>query len=664
MGRRRHVGAAGLCLFALGACAAPLPAPPPIVRARTSVATGSATPVEPSLGIEGEGLAPVRDIAFARAGATLFVQREDRSVEAWDVSRAVQLARAPAGALLTGPLADAPFGSEVAPAAPERVVVLPPLDGVDDARLVTWLASLRVVVERRDASLVLSPPEGLELLVSPDARVVVALEGWRARVAHRVAHAHFDVTGWNEGYSSRFGYDGDHTTWPGTVTASFGPLPDQLALVSTAQRSRYFAYASTRLYDPRTGRLVAALPDETCQPNALAWSPGGTLMARNECEGGSILLSDTASGRALAPIAGRPPFRFASEDVMAAALGFGARVTRISDGRSLVAIPGPPIFRAVSVARDDTRFAILSDDGLDVWDPSKPPYVRHVEDADLTSAELRRSASGRFVSYEREPGKRALVDLASATREILPSRVAFDPSHDAIAIAGERGLVVRDLASARESDPIALDGTRSSKLGVAALAYTPDGAFVVALLSDASLRFLDATGHAAGSTGPVDRAGCPTSELHFPKAGVVRIGCATATYARSVPKGEPVADAPSDEPTPPVAPPFSPPIVEALIAKTQRPVGLGTDLLLAALDPPLLVRRSDRRLVSLHAFAVGAGRAVVVLDESGHWDANELGATLVHVTRAGIDDDAEKTRRRVPGLLTRFVRGDSIVDRP
>jgi WD40 repeat protein len=608
-----------------------------------------------TLSIEGEGLAHVVDVAFGKDGANLFVRREDQSTEVWDVARAVLVERTGPGRAPQTPLPEAFARERRATSGP--ALTLPPLDGVDDARLVAWLPTVGVKVASAPTGLSLTATSDVDLAASPDGRVLVVLRGAEADVAHRAAHTHFTVTGWNRGFSSRFGYAGDHTTWPGTVSASFGPLPDQLALVSVARQSLYYEAGVARLYDPKTGHLVADLAEESCQPNALAWSPGGKVIARNECQGARIFLSDATTGKTVGSVVGQAPFDFASDDVLAAVSGFGARVTRLSSRRPVLSVPGPSTFRAVSVSDDGSRFALLGDDGLDVLDPTGTLDVTHVDASVGRDVALKRSARGRFVSFVDDlVGHPRLVDTVSGQVETLPDRVAFDPKWERIAFVDDRGIRIRTLADGSVTEAIPISPPKAT---VDALAYAPSGAWVVAMLSDASMVFVGASGHIQHRVPALEKGRCGTHpELHFPGPDVVSVGCAEATHALSIPSGTPVSDPVSEPPGAPAPVSFPPPFVAALLDETKRGSSMGGKVLLTALDPPLVVRASDDRIVSLHVFAYGEGRAVVVLDDRGQWDANALGASLVHVATDGRDDDAEKARRRAPGLLAAFVRGD------
>lgn len=659
-------------LLFLVACSAP---PPIVARGPLAPAAPPVTTLTPppatALWIEGEGLAPAVDLAFSADHAALFVERKDGSVEAWDAVKGTLLGRGSGAESQSGPLRGNPFSKPAALPPPLRSAgpfFLRSLDGVDDAKLVAWLKTKKIGVEPAPKGLLLTSQGGASLDASPDGRLVVVTMDGSLEVAHRVAHTHFAVKGWSVGYSSHFGYAGDNTTWPGDVRASFGPLPDQLALQSVAARGATLAFGSTRLYDARRGTLTAELAADTCQPNALVWSPHGKYLVREECQGATLLIADAATGAPLPSIPGSMPVAFGADDaVVASSSGGGAVVRRLGDAGSSFVVPGPRGVLATAIAPGGDHAVLLTGDGLDVWD-LKAGTESHVDALVLRYPDLTSSATGRFQGYVDDAGPYGLtiVDVTTGSKRSMPSTTAFHPLRDLAAREDAAGIGIVDLASGDALGPPVPVSTGKKKIGVQRLAFSPDGAWLVAQLVDASLVVLDGQGHLARRIPVLDPEGCSPTPMQFVAPDTVSLSCITSIHTVSLTSGKALPEPLWKDLITQASgahPPFAPPPIAAALAKLPvryggPPWSATPSLLVARLDPPLLARAKDGRFVSLHAFAYGTGRAVIVVDDAGRWDANPLGATLVHVSTGGVDDEDARARRKIPGLLAAFVRGE------
>jgi hypothetical protein len=664
-------------VLAAGCSASPAaPAAPPLTLPSSSAAAAAPSLPRPSaLWIEGEGLSPAIDLAFSPDHAGLFVQRRDGSVEAWDPVKGTLLGRASSAESGSDRPPGNPFSKPPeAPSTPGAPgpLVLTPLTGVDDAKLVAWLKTKGVHAETTARGLALTAEGDVAVRASPDGRIVVVTKDGAAEIAHRVAHTHFAVKGWNIGFSSHYGYAGDNTTWPGDVSASFGPLPDQLALQSVAQRSLYYAFGATRLYDPRQGKLTAELPDETCQPNDLVWSPLGKYLVRAECQGAMLLFTDAATGKSIPSLPGGMPVRFGADDAtVASVFGGGVAVRRLGDSKASVVVPGPGGPFSVALAPGGENLGILSFTGLDVWD-LVAGKATHVDATVARNPDLARSATGRFHGFfdDGSPGGLTIFDTTTAVRGLFAGSTAFHPTRDRVARADAAGIRVEDLVTGEVlGPPVALpEGKSKSKprIGVQQLSFSPDGAWLVAQLLDASLLVIDGQGHLAQRVPPLDPDGCAPGPMQFAAPDTVSLSCANAVHTVSLTSGKALPRplwTDTIEQGRARRPAFSPPIVEA--ALNALPPSYGSvpwsatpSLLVARLDPPLLVRAKDGRFVSLHSFAHGVGHAAIVVDDRGRWDADALGESLVRVSVGGAEDAEEKARRRVPGLLAAFVRGE------
>ncbi len=286
----------------------------------------------------------------------LIVLRRGGCLETWDIAKRSRIAvqqgskEATSVRIVKGPVAvtgedrgyavpslapaEVPAAEPAAVIHEDRRVGVAGLDPALSKALAKWAAKSRVTLRTEASRTWLTPKladpgEIRDLDLTADGKLL-ADNGELVRL-DTGKHARFNA--WTKSFTAM-----SDETFDAAVQVSLGPRSDRAVIQSVARMGAGPEIGSAILVDTGTMKRIGTL-EATCQPNEVAWSPGGAWIVREPCDGGvladHLVAVDSATGKVVRELPSRA-FRFAEDDHTVVS---GATVLDLTTGARVFTLP-------------------------------------------------------------------------------------------------------------------------------------------------------------------------------------------------------------------------------------------------------------------------------------------------------------------------------------
>ncbi|HRI71337.1 MAG TPA: hypothetical protein PK156_44195, partial [Polyangium sp.] len=208
-----------------------------------------------------------------------------------------------------------------------------------EPKLETWAKQTKVSLRKEGNRIWLTPPKSQygdapSLYMTDDGKLIrMDATLWRLDTGKTKT-----FQPWTKGFAAM-----SDETFDGTVTIILGPRSDRAVVQSGARMGAGPEMSSALLIDTATMKPIVNLAN-SCQPHLVVWSPGGTWVVRQPCDGG-VLVSDYP---VVSASTGKPGTKVSSMYLSFAAddMRVGARETvlNLATGEILFTVPAKPSF--------------------------------------------------------------------------------------------------------------------------------------------------------------------------------------------------------------------------------------------------------------------------------------------------------------------------------